>query len=151
MKKAYRLLAPALDLIAEKQAAGKIYGMIADATDKETVLTINGIDFKCSHDLTLGWNPEAEDPQKWGETSVMIMDMGNDMYLLMGTGVVTTVSSSDGKGRVGIERIDEVVFDDYGRMKKLRRLNGDESHQGRHIRIPFGSFGTQLVKIYRNL
>lgn len=149
LKKAYELLTPALDLIAEKQAAGKIYGMLADATEKETVLTINGIDFKCRHDLTLGWNPEAEDPDKWGETAVMIMDMGNDMYLFMGTGVVTTMSPADGKGRVGIERIDEISFDDYGKMQKIRRLNGDENHQGRHIRIPFGEYGAQLLKVYR--
>ena len=149
LKKAYELLTPALDLIAEKQAAGKIYGMLADITEKETVLTINGIDFKCRHDLTLGWNPEAEDPDKWGETAVMIMDMGNDMYLFMGTGVVTTMSPADGKGRVGIERIDEISFDDYGKMQKIRRLNGDENHQGRHIRIPFGEYGAQLLKVYR--
>lgn len=149
LKKAYELLTPALDLIAEKQAAGKIYGMLADVTEKETVLTINGIDFKCRHDLTLGWNPEAEDPDKWGETAVMIMDMGNDMYLFMGTGVVTTMSPADGKGRVGIERIDEISFDDYGKMQKIRRLNGDENHQGRHIRIPFGEYGAQLLKVYR--
>lgn len=150
LKKAYRLLTPALELIAEKQAEGKIYGMIADHENQETILTINGIDFKCKHDLTLGWNPEAGDPDKWGETSVMIMDMGNDTYLFMGTGVVTTMAPADGKGRIGIERIDEVEFDEYGKMKKLRRLNGDESHQGRHIRISFGEFGIQLVKIYRN-
>jgi len=149
LKKAYELLTPALDLIAEKQAAGKIYGMLADVNDKETILTINGIDFKCRHDLTLGWNPEAEEPDKWGETAVMVMDMGNDMYLFMGTGVVTTMSPADGKGRVGIERIDEISFDDYGKMQKIRRLNGDENHQGRHIRIPFGEYGAQLLKVYR--
>ena len=150
LKKAYRLLTPALDLIAEKQAAGKIYGMIADHENQETTLTINGIEFECRHDLTLGWNPEATDPDKWGETAVMIMDMGNDMYLFMGTGVVTTMTPADGKGRIGIERIDEVVFDEYGKIKKLRRLNGDEDHQGRHIRIPFGDFGAQLLTVYRN-
>lgn len=150
LKKAYELLTPALDLIAEKQAAGKIYGMLADASEKETILTINGIDFNCKHDLTLGWNPEASDKEKWGEASVMIMDMGNDIYLFMGTSVVTTMSPADGKGRIGIERIEEVVFDDYGKMKKLRRLNGDESHQGRHVRIPFGEYGAQLVKVYRH-
>lgn len=150
LKKAYHLLTPALDLIAEKQAAGKIYGMIADHENQETTLTINGIEFECRHDLTLGWNPEATDPDKWGETAVMIMDMGNDMYLFIGTGVVTTMTPADGKGRIGIERIDEVVFDEYGKMKKLRRLNGDEDHQGRHIRIPFGDFGAQLLTVYRN-
>ena len=30
-----------------------------------------------------------------------------------------------------------------------RLLNGDESHQGRHRRIPEGKFGIQRVKLYR--
>ena len=123
--------------------------MLADHETKETLLTINDIHFRCRHDLTLGWNPEAKDPEKWGETSVMILDMGNDEYLFIGTGVVTTMTPVDGKGKIGIERIDEVTFDDFGKMKRLRRLNGDEDHQGRHIRIPFGEYGIQLLKVYR--
>lgn len=149
LKKAYRLLQPALDLIAVKQAEGKTYGMLADYENQETTISLNGIDFRCRHDLTLGWNPESADPGSWGETSVMILDMGNDSYLFLGTGVVTTMSPSDGKGKVGIESIDEIVFDRNGKMQKLRRLNGDEDHQGRHIRIPFGEYGAQLLKIYR--
>lgn len=149
LKSAYRLLASALDLIAQKQSEGKTYGMIADFENKETTLRINNIDFCCRHDLTLGWNPEAKDPEKWGETSVMIIDMGNDTYLFMGTGVVTVMRPADGKGKVGIESIDEIIFDENGKMNKLRRLNGDEDHQGRHIRIPFNEFGAQLLKVYR--
>ena len=149
LKKAYKLLQPALDLIAEKQAEGKTYGMLADYENQETTIALNGIDFRCRHDLTLGWNPESADPGSWGETSVMILDMGNDSYLFMGTGIVTTMSPSDGKGKVGIESIEEIVFDRNGKMQKLRRLNGDEDHQGRHIRIPFGEYGAQLLKIYR--
>ena len=79
----------------------------------------------------------------------MIIDMGSDTYLFMGTGVVTTMSPADGNGKVGIERIDEIVFDEYGKMQKMRRLNGDEDHQGRHIRIPFNEYGAQLLKVYR--
>jgi hypothetical protein len=30
-----------------------------------------------------------------------------------------------------------------------RLLNGDESHQGRHLRIPEGKFGIQRVGLYR--
>lgn len=149
LKKAYRTLSPALSVIAERQAAGKVYGMLASHESQETVLTINGIHFRCRHDLTLGWNPEAKDPEKWGETSVMILDMDNDEYLFIGTGIVTTMTPADGNGNIGIERIDEVSYDGYGKMKKLRRLNGDEDHQGRHIRIPFGEYGMQLLKVYR--
>ena len=28
-------------------------------------------------------------------------------------------------------------------------LNGDESHQGRHLRLPEGKFGIQRVRLYR--
>jgi hypothetical protein len=29
-----------------------------------------------------------------------------------------------------------------------RRLNGDETHQGRHVRIPFGTFAVQRAEVY---
>jgi len=29
-----------------------------------------------------------------------------------------------------------------------RRLNGDESHQGRHVRLPPETFGIQRVKLH---
>jgi beta-galactosidase GanA len=30
-----------------------------------------------------------------------------------------------------------------------RWLNGDQTHQGRHIRLPAGKFDIQRVKLYR--
>ena len=35
-----------------------------------------------------------------------------------------------------------------GRWTAGRRLNGDETHQGRHVRLPFGKFVIQRVKLY---
>jgi hypothetical protein len=31
----------------------------------------------------------------------------------------------------------------------VRHLNGDQTHQGRHIRIPVGQFQIQHFKLYR--
>jgi hypothetical protein len=28
-------------------------------------------------------------------------------------------------------------------------MNGDQSHQGRHLRLPPGEFGIQRIKLYR--
>ena len=28
-------------------------------------------------------------------------------------------------------------------------MNGDQSHQGRHLRLPAGAFGIQCVRLYR--
>jgi hypothetical protein len=50
------------------------------------------------------------------------------------------------KMNVGILEIQELSTDGSGKI--LRYLNGDESHQGRHVRIPDGEWGIQRVKVY---
>jgi hypothetical protein len=46
------------------------------------------------------------------------------------------------------ERIDEGRVTN-GTFVVTRRLNGDETHQGRHLRLPMGTLGIQRVKLYR--
>ena len=41
------------------------------------------------------------------------------------------------------------MFDEKGVWKPGRRLNGDQTHQGRHIRLPPGQFQIQKVRFYR--
>ena len=48
----------------------------------------------------------------------------------------------------GIERIDEGRYEG-GPFVVTRRLNGDETHQGRQLRLPMRTFGLQRVKLYR--
>ena len=79
-----------------------------------------------------------------GHYPFLILEMGRDEYLFLGTGCVATMKPADGKGRMGILSIDE-----YDGLQPLRRLNGDEDHQGRHLRIPFGETGVQRLKVYR--
>jgi len=147
IRDAYHLLDGFTDLIAKKQAEGKVYGVLVDADHPEVVVvSINGIDFTCKHDGTISWCPVHNDKDSWGEGSFLIIDMDDDSYLFLGTACVATMKPSNGKGRVGIMSIDEVKD---ASMAKLRRLNGDEDHQGRHLRIPFASTGAQLLKIYR--
>jgi hypothetical protein len=49
---------------------------------------------------------------------------------------------------VGIERVDEGHVA-AGKFVVTRRLNGDETHQGRHLRLPMGALGVQRVSLYR--
>ena len=41
------------------------------------------------------------------------------------------------------------MFDEQGKWKPGRLLNGDQTHQGRHIRLPPGQFQIQKVRFYR--
>jgi hypothetical protein len=144
--KAYKLLDDFLPLIARKQAEGKVYGVLTDKDHPQAEIDVKGVHFTCRHDGTISWCPVHNSPENWGEGAFLIIDMDEEGLLFLGTACVATMTPSDGKGHVGILSIDEIAD---GSMHSLRRLNGDEDHQGRHLRIPFGEVGAQLLKTYK--
>ena len=50
--------------------------------------------------------------------------------------------------RKGIASVDEVTVDEQGQMHYLRRMNGDQDHQGRHVRISCGEWKMLHVRLY---
>ena len=60
---------------------------------------------------------------------------------------VTFASTAEGQ-RAGILSAEEGRYVD-GRWENIRWLNGDETHQGRHVRLPPGRFQIQRVRLYR--
>lgn len=54
----------------------------------------------------------------------------------------------NGVGRVGILSVDVVEPQADGTLKRVKRLNGDEDHQGRHVRIGVDDFQILHVKLY---
>jgi hypothetical protein len=90
------------------------------------------------------------DPGQWLSGGVIIQE-GASEYLIAGTGLIVTFAPAAPnavKDKAGIASIQEGRFID-GQWQVIRWLGGDESHQGRHLRIPPGQFGTQRVKLYR--
>ena len=71
------------------------------------------------------------------------------LLLVAGTGVVITYQSALTDAVANIRVAEEVSYVG-GKEKKFRRLNGDQTHQGRHIRIPVGEWGIQKVSMYRS-
>ena len=51
--------------------------------------------------------------------------------------------------RCGIGSCDEVEVLPDGSFRYVRRLNGDQDHQGRHVRISVGDYKVLHVKLYR--
>ena len=68
---------------------------------------------------------------------------------MAGTGVVITVSSTAADKVANIYQADEVRYEN-GVAVKGRRMNGDQDHQGRHIRIPGGLWGIQQFIMYQS-
>ena len=53
----------------------------------------------------------------------------------------------EGEGRGRHRAVDEGHVS-AGRFVVGHRLNGDETHQGRQLRLPMGALGVQRVKVY---
>ena len=92
------------------------------------------------------WTPR--DAQNTAAHGGLIIQLDDEEFLVAGTGVTLTFAPADGSDtRVGIDRIHDGRFVD-GVWTPGRLLNGDESHQGRHLRLPPGDFGIQQVRLY---
>ena len=75
--------------------------------------------------------------------------LGEDGFVSAGTGEVSRDSGNVWKGaRCGIGSVDEVRVLPDGSFEYMRRLNGDQDHQGRHVRISVGDYKVLHVKLY---
>ena len=94
------------------------------------------------------WTPK--DQQTIANHGGLIVQSGAEEFWFAGSGITVTFKGADaGPPKVGIDVAEEGVFDREGKWIVGRRLNGDQTHQGRHIRLPPGVPQIQRVKFYR--
>ena len=76
--------------------------------------------------------------------------LGEDGFVAAGTqnSNLKSQTSKFTGSRKGIASVDEVSIDKQGQMNYLRRLNGDQDHQGRHVRIACGEWKILHVRLY---
>jgi len=145
--KMYQLIETLSPLITSNQGKGKIEGVLLDKTNVETIVRMGKYEFTFKHEFTLGWSPGAS-AAEWPMAGAMLIQTGEDEFYLAGTGVVVTFKPvSDPALNIGILKVDEGAFEQK-QWKVLRHLNGDQTHQGRHVRIPYGQYGVQRVELY---
>ncbi|MBO9517254.1 MAG: DUF5597 domain-containing protein [Porphyrobacter sp.] len=146
----YEMLGGISPLVLEAQSKGRIAGFANpvsfDGTVDEAALvetfgpglfTVTTID---------PWTDRAkQDPSTHG---AVLIWLGGEDYLLAGQGITLTVEPADGRGRLGFDWVEEGHYAD-GQWVAGRRLNGDQTHQGRHVRLPPGEFGMQRFRLYR--
>ena len=144
--KSYALLQQLAPIILENQVKGKIEGVLLDSAFQKQVITMGNYKLTISHEYTLGWSPGSRDPG-WPESGGLIIQTGNNEFIIAGTGIVVTFSSINANQTVGILRADEGEYIN-DQWKPGRRMNGDQDHQGRHIRIPVREFSIQQVSVY---
>ena len=123
-------------------------GVLFDKENKTQTIQMNDYSITLSHDNILGWTNASKD-SVWQMAGAIIIQTGKNDFLVAGTGVVITFKSVDADKVTNIERADEVHFEN-GVEIKGRRMNGDQDHQGRHVRIPAGEWGIQKLSLYQS-
>jgi hypothetical protein len=79
----------------------------------------------------------------------IVLQLGLDEFLFGGIGVtITFAAPKAGDPIIGILNCEEGRYVE-GQWQHIRWLNGDQTHQGRHVRLEPGHFTLQHVKLYR--
>jgi hypothetical protein len=145
--KMYRLIREMTPLITQNQGKGIIKGVLLSKTNQETIVRLGKYELTCRHDYTLSWTGGSK-IEDWPLASAIIIQTGEEEFYVGGTGVVITFRHRENKSlNVGLLKVDEGKFDN-NKWTVLRHLNGDQTHQGRHVNIPVGQFATQRVELY---
>lgn len=176
LTKGYRKLKELMPVITKYQGKG-MKGVLFDGENREKNIEWDGMTLVCKHFFTLPWDARATDGSIWPEGGGLIIRLKELEYIVAGSGIVMEFKTPDemkgyvkkelgedgfvasgGKAtakevwnngkRIGIGSVDEVSVDSNGNLKYLRRLNGDQDHQGRHVRIGVDDFSILHVKLY---
>ena len=99
--------------------------------------------------LTVTFEPAASATQDAPPRGGLIIALAPDELIIAGTGIVVTFAPvSAGDPVAGILTAQEGRYVN-GRWATSRWLNGDQTHQGRHIRLVPNELSVQRVKLYR--
>jgi len=146
LTQSYRMLRQLLPLLESIQGKGKTNGILLNDSIREQTLTRGDYTFKFMHYYSLPW--EKHSASGWPEAGAILIELSDNEFLVAGTDIVATFSNTKNDGSItGILSIDEVELKN-GEIVPLRRMNGDQDHQGRHLRIPSGKWSILHVKLY---
>lgn len=142
--KMYNLIKQLTPLITANLGQNKIEGVLLSKESPITIIKMGNYEFSFKHDYTLGWPADAK-TEEWPMASAIIIQTEKDEFYIAGSGIVVTFKYSN--KNAGILKTDEGVFEN-NKWRTVRHLNGDQTHQGRHTRIPVGEYSIQKNQLY---
>ncbi|MCX6319013.1 MAG: DUF5597 domain-containing protein [Bacteroidetes bacterium] len=123
-------------------------GFFLTKKEKEDASMMGDFKLRVVHYNTMSWASEAKD-SVWSPSGGIVIQTAPDEFLIAGTGIVVEFENIDRNKVTNILEATEVSYQ-HGVRVSGRRMNGDEDHQGRHIRFPVGEWGIQHVKLYNS-
>ncbi|HEY1606462.1 MAG TPA: DUF5597 domain-containing protein [Allosphingosinicella sp.] len=148
---AYDLLDQLAPLILAARGTGRMTGfrpkVSFDGAVDDAPQTATLGDYRITASFLDTWAPK--EGQRTETHGALVIRLGPDDYAVAGSGVTFTFAPvTPGPPQAGLERVEEGHYVD-GVWRRGRVLNGDQTHQGRFVRLPSGSWGIQRVRLYR--
>ncbi len=146
----YDILAQLSPLILAHQGKNEMAGFLSEGPEQRAPqqARLGGYTLNVTYERpspAATQSAQAADPVSGG----LAIAVGPDEFIFAGIGLVITFeASSPGPPLAGILSVQEGKYVN-GQWQPGRWLNGDQTHQGRHLRLPPGRFGLQRVKLYR--
>ncbi|MCW5983523.1 MAG: DUF5597 domain-containing protein [Bryobacteraceae bacterium] len=139
--KSYAILAQLAPVILERQGKGAMTGFLLDKEHPSVKATLGGYELEINLDNIFGFKAEIG----YG----LIAATGNDEFVGAGSGFGVAFSpKSPGPARVGLAAVDEGVYSN-GKWIPGRRLNGDETDQGKRWRLSPRQLSISRCTVYR--
>lgn len=120
-------------------------GLIMRLAEDEYLVAGSGVVVEFAHN-----SEKQAGPKALGEDGFALAGSGNkDAQDAQDASDKKSKAQNKGKGtRIGLGPVDEVKVEADGSLTYLRRHNGDQTHQGRHVRISVGDWKVLRVKLY---
>lgn len=147
LTKVYDALEQIKPLLDANWGKNRIEGVLLDKDNREATFTLGNYEFKAQHTFNLGWEPNSKD-ENWETAGGIIIQTSENEFYFAGFGVSLTMKDTKNpNAKVGILKTDKGYFKD-GQWNILQHLNGDQTHQGRHIRSFVDDFSIQRFTLY---
>lgn len=143
----YNVLDQLKPLLDAHRGKNRIEGVLLDKEVKEMTFVLGDYEFKAAHTYNLGWEPNSRS-EEWEPSGAAIVQTGDSEFYFAGFGASLTFKSlNNPKSRVGVLKTERGHFND-GEWIVFQHLNGDQTHQGRHIRSFVEDVSIQRFSLY---
>jgi hypothetical protein len=145
--KMYKLINQLMPLITMHHGQNKIEAVLFNKENHESVFQLGDYEFTFRHSYTLEWEGKFTN-DTWDMSSAIIIQTDDNEFYIAGSGIAATFKNlSNPDLNVGILKVDEGRFENNN-WKVIRHLNGDQTHQGRHIRIFYDDYSILRLELY---
>ena len=147
LTKVYDVINQIKPLLDSYRGQNRIEGVLLDKEVNESTFELGDYEFTARHTYVFGWEPSSES-EEWEPAGAIIIQTDINEFYYAGFGVSLVARNlRNSNVRVGILKTERGYFKD-NEWVIYQHLNGDQTHQGRHIRSFLDDVAIQRFVLY---